>query len=492
MEPIGTITQYFPFLDDETRRIMQSIMEKADNYHDFVSKLKNTVLHEDPTELLAYFALHHSGLLLDIETVQQIADKFGKLQLIRPSLFYASVLQGNSDHVQKAHEAVDAVLETNPPDWLALEMRCLKFEVDLLHYPKRLYDSKNVDEMESLIQSNPQLDFFNNILYDYYSERAQRDGDFDELVRCNELSIEYAEKSNDIVRLAYHLRSKAEYLHRTDLIEARSVLLRAKDIMTTLGIEVGIASILFNLSRLDAIRGEYNFAIERNLEVIRIRENLGLSLGIYALMLSTVYNAIGEPESGLEWAKLAEQDFEAHPGLKPRSILNQAWSYCLMNRSNEAAILLDSVREMVLKSGMEGILAWFYFVTGVKDMIDGNLDAGKKNIEDAMDLYEGKPFYENSLIFMHYLAQLDAITVLTSASPVNDVALNWLRHLEEKARADDLPGILGQCLVLKALVTRFQNDIESFNETLYEISAISTEPGSSFLSGPLNRLTSEG
>lgn len=483
MQPIGTITMYYPFLDEETRRIMEEIMEKANNYYDFVGKLKEFVLAEEPTDLLIYFAIHHSGLLLDIDSYQEIGRKYSKVPIIQPSLFYVSVLQGNYEHVAYAHEAVDDFLSTNPPVWLALEMRCLRFEVDLLQYPKTLYNTKNVDEIERIMKHNPQMEFFYNILYDCYRERAMRNGDIEEAIQYTKLAIEYAERFNDTVRLAYHLRTIADYLQRTNLTEARQCLLEAHELMLSLEIPVGIASTLHHLSRLDAIRGEYSLSIERNLEAISIRDEVGLSIGVYALMLSTIYNTIGDPESGLDWARAAELDFETHPGVKPRSIMNQAWSHALLNRRNEALVLLESVKENVLKSGMESILAWFYFVNGVLDMMNDEYDSARSYMEEAVDLYEGKSYYENALIFVHHLALLDVISEHDS--------FPWLVFLENKARDEDLPGILGQVLVLKARQLHAYGDIEALNEVINEVKSIGREPGMRFLIDEVDRITRE-
>ncbi|MFW9912467.1 MAG: hypothetical protein ACFFEU_08340, partial [Candidatus Thorarchaeota archaeon] len=140
MEPIGTITMYFPFLDDESREIMQNIMDEAYNYCDFVQRLNERVLSEGSPELVVYFAIHHSALLLDIDSIDSISKKHGTIPILRPNLFYASVHQGNYDAVEQVHASADAVLETNPPEWLAIEMRFLKYEADLLQYPTTLYD----------------------------------------------------------------------------------------------------------------------------------------------------------------------------------------------------------------------------------------------------------------------------------------------------------------------------------------------------------------
>jgi tetratricopeptide (TPR) repeat protein len=485
MKPIGTISMYFPFLDDESRVIMQNIMNEAYNYYDFVQRLNERVLNEDSPELVVYFAIHHSALLLDIDSIDSISKKYSTVPILRPNLFYASVHQGNLDAVDSIHASADSVLETDPPDWLAIEMRFLKYEADLLQYPKTLYDTHNLAELERLIGKSPEFEFFENILYDCYREKASRDSDAEETERSTELAIESAMKHDDIVRLAYHLRVKSVYLKSTDVVEARNALLKARDIMETLGNDAGLASTLLYLARLDAARGEYNLAIERVSDAIRIRERMELPVGAYALLLSDLYNIIKDPASGLEWGRFAEEDFESNPSVRQRAILNQAWSLCLLRLLDKASELIDSVREPIMKSGFEGNLGWLYFVTGVYEMVEGNLNNAAKNMEDAIELYEGKHPVEYALIIMENLAQLDA---LRAEADFEEREIPWIALLEEKATSDDLPGILGQVLLLKAKLAYVHRDEGVLRELAEKIRTLSENPSMAFLNDGLDYL----
>ncbi|MFW9863676.1 MAG: hypothetical protein ACFFEX_13905 [Candidatus Thorarchaeota archaeon] len=489
MKPIGTITMYFLFLDEESRGILQNIMDEACNYYDFVQRLNERVLSENSPELVVYFAIHHSALLLDIDSIDSISKKYGTVPILRPNLFYASVHQGNYDAVEQVHAAADAVLDTNPPDWLAIEMRFLKYEADLLQYPTTLYDTSNLDELERLIAKSPEFEFFENILYDCYREKASRDGDAEEIERSTELAIASAVKHDDIVRLAYHLRVKSVYLKSRDVKEARNALLEARDIMETLGNDAGLASTLIYLARLDAARGEYNLAIERVSDAIRIRERMELPVGAYALLLSDLYNVIKNPASGLEWGRFAEEDFESNPTVRQRAILNQAWSLSLLKLLDRASELLDSIREPILKSGYEGNLGWLYFVTGVYEMVEGNLNNAAKNMEDAIELYEGKHSVEYALIIMENLAQLDA---LRAEADFEEREIPWIALLEEKAISDDLPGILGQALLLKAKLAYVRGDEGALRELREKIRTIGENPSMAFLNEGLEHLLRRG
>lgn len=50
MKPIGTITNYFPFLKEETISVLTSVMDAATNYYDFVLRLGNKICDEDVSQ----------------------------------------------------------------------------------------------------------------------------------------------------------------------------------------------------------------------------------------------------------------------------------------------------------------------------------------------------------------------------------------------------------------------------------------------------------
>ena len=489
MDAIGTVTMYFPFLDNESRTLLQTTMDDANNYHDFVMRLNEKVLSENVPDLAIYFAIHHSGLLLDMESIALIGKKYGKLPILRPNLFFTNVLRGKLEDVSKVHESADAVLATDPPNWLAIEMRFLKFEIDLLQYPKTLYDTSNLEALEVLIGSSPQFEFFENILHDFFREKASRDGDTVEGFRCVNLAIESAKKHNDIVRLAYYLRFKFDYLQTSDLGQARNALLQAHNIMASLGNRAGEASTLFYLAKTDAVRGEYNLAIERIQEVMGIRESMDLPIGVHAVVISTYYNAIAEPEAAMEWAKLADDDSHTSPLVRPRAILNQAWSNILMGEYGKAQALIDSARELILKSGVEILLAWTSFISGIYEMGKGDFASAARSMRNAFDMYETKGSLDITLIFLHYLAQLDTqLAILSIGEKTEENARPWLKLLEERATADDLPGISGQVYLLKVRLARAQNDEGSLEMLIDRIRALGKSSTMTYLNDRLERI----
>ncbi|MFX1369239.1 MAG: hypothetical protein ACFFAY_11610, partial [Promethearchaeota archaeon] len=131
MEPIGTITTYFPFIDEVTRDILNRIMIEASDYYDFVQKLGDLVLKDDSPIMVVYFAIHHAILALEYPLIDKIREKYGEHQILGPNLFMSSAFQGSVEDIAKVHEMADAILTTEPEDWIALEMHFMKFEADM-------------------------------------------------------------------------------------------------------------------------------------------------------------------------------------------------------------------------------------------------------------------------------------------------------------------------------------------------------------------------
>ena len=484
MDPLGTITVYFPFIDKDTQNILETTMENAYDYFDFVNTLTEMVLDTDCSDLVVYFAIHHAAQLFDLKAIDSIGEKYGNRPILRPNLFFASAYQGKVEDFEKVHESANAVLATNPHDWLALEMYFMKFEADMRNYPKTMYDTSNLATILDMIKNNPSFGFYESTLYDYFGVRAKTDGDTEERARCVEVAIKSARKYNDNIRLVHLLVKKADFIESEDRIQARNILQESGTIAESLGTRVGYAEVLEKIGKIEVTRGEYNQAIDHYLEVVSLRESLGLDNGNNSLLLSTLYNIIGEPESGVEWAIMAEDQFKNRPYLIPRAILNQAWSLILMKKITEALILIDTTREEIVKSGRETLLAWLHFTTGVLEIADDDLISAASSIEESLKIYENRSgVLMMQVIFLHHLAQIEVYQL-----PADTQLYPTLAILEEKASTEDLPGILGQVLLLKAEIALIQKDDSSLRSIVLQLRSLAERSSMEFLNYHFEKL----
>ena len=478
MEPIGTITQYFSFIDEEAKGILEKIISKASDYHDFVLKLVDRVLNTESPIIVVYLAIHHSILAYEYKLIDKIREKYGHHQILGPNLFFASAYQGAYEDVKKVHELADTILATQPEDWIALEMLLLKFEADMRAYPTTIYQASTVDEIQKRIECNPKFGFYEIVLNDNLEIRATADGDTEERIRCLDRGLQIAEKFDDKLSYTHLLIRKANLIMNYNRKESKELLEKAYSVVDKwLGIPINYADIITYLSILRAIRGEFDTSIEGFLQAVTIRERAGLNSGNPSYYLSTFYNLIGEPESGLEWGRMAEDQFKSRPHLVNRAILNQIWSLTLLNRATEARILLDTINESILKSGDESQLAWLHFVTGILEIDTGDVSSALDSIEQALRVYErtGTAILME-LIFLYQLAKVEVL------SPTSDEIISpSLALLEERAISEDLPGYLGQALLLKADIAIANNDDSLLRELIPQIRSLSEKENMQFL-----------
>jgi len=305
---------------------------------------------------------------------------------------------------------------------------------------------------------------------------ADIDSNSEEWNRCNQIALENARQHGDQIRLAYCLIEQA-LISSGDRVLARKLLLESLEIMDNLGSTEGYTSVLARISSLEVIRGEFSSAIENYLKVVSIQESLDSETGIPASMLSSLYNLIGEYESGLEWGRMSEDQRKNRPFLQPRAVMNQVWSLAMLNRITESELLLDTVHESILKSGREIHLGLLNFVTGIIELANGDATSAMSSIEESLKIFEaheGVLRYRNMSLF--YLAKIEV-----ALADVNTEVLPYLALLEERAINEDLPGIIGLTLLLKADLALIHNDDSTLRDMVQRLGTLSQERGLSFL-----------
>ncbi|MGY5858340.1 MAG: hypothetical protein RTU63_03150, partial [Candidatus Thorarchaeota archaeon] len=428
------------------------------------------------SDLIVYFAIHHAAQLLDLKAIDKIGQKYPDIPILQPNIGFASHFQGKTDDFGIVIQAANLVLATNPDDWLALEMRFMRFEAETFNYPKVLQDSSNMDEIYRMIAKDSRFKFYNTVLYNNLAIIAEIDGRPEEWNRCNQIALETAREHDDQVRLAYCLTEQSR-ISSSNRVLARKLLLEALDIMDNLGSTDGYCVVLQQLGTLAMIRGELTSAIESFLKVVSIRERLDTEYGIPALMLSSLYNIIGEFDSGLEWGRMADAQLQSRPYLKPRAVMCQVWSLAHLDRLAEAELILDIVHESIMKSGRESHLGWLNFVIGIIEFAKGNATVAMSSIEESLKIFEasgGSSRYRS--IVLYYLAKIEV-----ALADVNTVILPYLALLEERAVSEDLPGILGQALLLKSELALIRDDDSTLRDSIQQLMDLAKEPGLSYL-----------
>ncbi|MFW9816043.1 MAG: hypothetical protein ACFFEW_08960, partial [Candidatus Thorarchaeota archaeon] len=163
MKPLGTITKYYPFIDEETRSILDSLMNESNSYYDLVQSLCHVVLESDVPINLAYLATVQAWWCRMSGTLQLIGEKYNDVPWIKPWLYIVD--SGKRDQAL-AHDTViryiDCVLEQQVDDWIEIDLHILHA---FFHHPMGEIISlfEPLDKAKDLIATYPHLGCFESV-----------------------------------------------------------------------------------------------------------------------------------------------------------------------------------------------------------------------------------------------------------------------------------------------------------------------------------------
>ncbi|MFW9847662.1 MAG: hypothetical protein ACFFF4_00885, partial [Candidatus Thorarchaeota archaeon] len=148
MEPLGTITMYYQFLDKEIVDILDRIMQEAETYDDFAEKLVDYVCTEEVSNMFGVIAGIHAGIVGSHDLFMRLMPKFGEITLVKAL----------RDGVTEGGEWLELALAENHEDWI---------KTTLYYMRSWMYDripiqevSKYLDLGMELIDKNPKLECF--------------------------------------------------------------------------------------------------------------------------------------------------------------------------------------------------------------------------------------------------------------------------------------------------------------------------------------------
>ena len=126
MKPMGTITKYYPFIDDEAQSILNSLMDESSSYYGLVQSLCHVVLQSDVPTNLAYIAAVQAWWCRTEKSMKLIQERYNEISWIRPWGYYHGSME--RDQLQQ-HDAlvgsVDKALEGSPEEWIKTELHLL-------------------------------------------------------------------------------------------------------------------------------------------------------------------------------------------------------------------------------------------------------------------------------------------------------------------------------------------------------------------------------
>jgi tetratricopeptide (TPR) repeat protein len=447
MKPLGTITKYYPFIDDESISILNSIISDSSSYYDFVQRLTETVLHNDVPENLAYIAAAQAWWCKAENLINQIHNKYGHIQWINPWSFH--ILSIAKDQVEQHDNVVRAIelgIKSSQKRWIETELHLLHA---FFHHPMgdvtSLYEP--LEKVKVLIASNPELRCFESLIYAFESLAKAKEEGFEESIQTAQRGISLAKEYNDKLYLYMNLLQKGNILTAyLKVKDSTSVFEELYELVQDLESPMLLCEVLHDVTLLFEISGEFDLGLSSVFDLIEI-QGVVLPTDAVWILLSRVYATLGNGERALKWMNKCFEScgqFE-----RPMMHCYRAWAFALLDQIDQAEQSLEKAHLLVIKSGQERRLGIYYHIAGVIELRKGNILDAMNLLEKALDITERNPI-DKVRVFLDLVRAEIAMGIQSRDDTSTVCPGKWLSGLETFASDHEMPGIRMYAALLKS------------------------------------------
>lgn len=161
MKSMGTITKYYPFIDEETKTILDSLMKDSSSYYDFVQGLCHVVLESDVPTNLAYIAAVQVWWCRLEDEIGLINQKFKDVPQIVPwGNIHVSLERDQIRFHDAIVKAIGHLVEEETDDWILTELHLLHAHFHWPVFGDIPSQLEPVGKARELIDANPLLKCF--------------------------------------------------------------------------------------------------------------------------------------------------------------------------------------------------------------------------------------------------------------------------------------------------------------------------------------------
>lgn len=455
MEPIGTITNFYPFLTENTRTIVEAVLNEADGYDDFVSKLVDFAITRNKTDDLLYFTTIHACWSVEPAIFNKLRPRILGDVMVKPWSFSFIYWQGSTGELHQGfRSSIRQALEISPETWVRLHLLLLGAD---LHNEQHECE-KFLDKAKELIESQPELDCFSAEIHirQGWFDRSEANikGAMTEFDKAREIGERY----NDVIKRLEAQGALASCLKNSDVFQALSLLEDAYQTFKSIGANYLASVEAGNMGLMHTIIGEYDLAVEFYLEADRISEASTQGRLARAFVFTRIYCGIDLPEDAMEWMKnftdcedLTPTFLENLPGLG-RTFLSLAVARILiqLKRLEGVSQLLDRTHKLVLESGQDRNLMVYNYVNGLFEVAIGNLNTGLQSMADALTEAERMEFQAHVNDILLSLAKTELKHFDRLGSGETESSGPWMIRLGLHAKERNYSGIRMQHALLKA------------------------------------------
>ncbi len=489
MKAIGTITACFPYVDEETRVILQSVMDDVKNYNDFAEKLCERALNESLPKLAVYFAYYHCYNQGKYNFLWRLIDANIETELTRFFYLVAAQRRGEDIKWEEYQKAMFSALKQVKNDWMACHVYIAwRGMVEAFDLPETSVDHETLDILTSKIENDEEYGFFLSRIHRITARKLTREGNLKEAIRYYDKAISQAKKYDDQEALCILLQLKANRVKQYNFNEALSLLKIVKRIVDELGYIDGEGLYLHQLGHIAMAKGEFEKAIEYQNQCVAHRLQVGLPVGFMKGGIAFIYNQKGDGETALAMIDEGRTD-QVIESLWLCQI-QEAWAYLLIDKIDEASHRLEIARTSSLKSGDETNLAFTHFLEGLLTKRQGDLPTAIFFLKQALEIFERS----QGLAYLHFtLVEMTDIEIEMTTSKKDSASLEvsgpMMRRLLEHVEERDLPGVAAQTKILLAKLRFKQGRFEESKELVDEVLELSEKTGMHYLRDMAERLT---
>lgn len=482
MKPIGTITKYYPFIEQAVRDIIDSIVTEAEDYRDFVVKLGERASQENVPFMLAYLAVKHALNTQKFEIVDSLGEKFGDVSFIRPLILMSRGLRGDRDALDGTLRAADEAIVACFEDWLIMEMHNIKLYTiaELADFQPDV--PKAAEEARQHLRNRGTLESLAFWIYWAQGNAHFTSGEHDDAVEAFQAALLIARDHEDPNEAAYALKQLGEVVRFTDLAKALELFLDAAEEFKALGNFWGSASVLNSIGLLFASIGQYEEAVECHTESLRLQESNRLMPTLPLLNLAWLYCDIGDSGNALEFARMALDASRLTHGdssvIYSHANLAMAFALALNNRVDEASRFLDTGLEAVVKVGSELDLMRYFLVRGLIEREKGDLAGSAQTYLRALEISErfGSPRYTVTCLLR--LTEIEvALYIQESDTDHVEKATLSLSRIEQIAQEQSYPKVFVRVALLKADLLKAKGSRDTARKVMEEALEICRRAG---------------
>ncbi|MFW9889505.1 MAG: hypothetical protein ACFFER_15060, partial [Candidatus Thorarchaeota archaeon] len=412
MKPLGTITMCFPHVDEETREILQSVMEEAENFGDYTERLCSKVCSKSTTPLAEYFTYYFAFASSNFTLLEKL-EAAGKLpELAEPLILLARNLRGQMVSWDEMRQSLSRALEAAPNDWIACHLYTQWRLASAVDYPECDIDVKPIETITKSVNTNKDLEYFKAYLLLIEGWEFRMGDNKTREIEVYNQALVLAREYDDQLLVADLLYLSAQAIKHTDVKQAGNLVMSAQELSEHLGYIYNIAGIQHHLGHTMGLRGELDVAIEHQLQCRAAIESLSLPAAEVNTVIASHYNQIGNGEKALEFVEPAFRTIDSHRRWVSYAHAQKAWALLNLSRTAEAKDELDQSKMWATKSGSVKALKWTQIVEGILDKAENHHDSAIHLFEEVLRSIEEDPvpLYQNICLLNRVESEIERLS----------------------------------------------------------------------------------